>query len=212
MGWRAVESFHSSKQAIARWHGRGQPDVFRIQGFIIRVLKFDQRSHETSRQVKVGDVRHQTGVVLHWMLPMTYVWGMAVEAVWGWAKVLVLASTPGRMFWPHAWWREPLILMVVGRRTWHLSGKFSLSVVKAVGGVGRPVIVVSGGKVVLHEARRKASETVWRWGLVERRWLLVWRERPSEMGRSLHAWRKRGLPLAPWRLVRLVPPWWLLVI
>lgn len=85
-----------------------------------QVAYFDQRSHETSRQVKVGDVRHQTGVVLHWMLPMTYVWGMAVEAVWGWAKVLVLASTPGRMFWPHAWWREPLILMVVGRRTWHL--------------------------------------------------------------------------------------------
>lgn len=141
---------------------------------------------------------------------------MAVEAVGGWAKIWVLASTPRRMISPHTWGREPLIGMVVGRRrrrTWHVSGIISLSVVKAVWGVWRPVVVVSWRKVVLHEAWREASKIVWWWGgLVERRWLLVGREWPSEMGRSLHAWRKWGLPLAPGGLVRLVPPWWLLVI
>lgn len=45
---------------------------------------------------------------------------MAIEAVWGRAEILVLASTPGRMVTPHTWGREPLIGMVVGRRTWHV--------------------------------------------------------------------------------------------
>ena len=44
---------------------------------------------------------------------------MAIEAMGGWAKIWVLASTPGRMFSPHTRRREPLIGMVVGRRTWH---------------------------------------------------------------------------------------------
>jgi len=48
MGWRAVESFHSSKQAITRWHGRWQPDVFRVQRFIIIVLKLSN-GHITRR-------------------------------------------------------------------------------------------------------------------------------------------------------------------
>lgn len=34
---------------------------------------FDQRSHETSWQVKVGYVGDQTGVILDRMLPMTHV-------------------------------------------------------------------------------------------------------------------------------------------
>lgn len=45
---------------------------------------------------------------------------MAIESVWGWAEIRVLASTPGRMITPHTWGREPLTGMVVGRRTWHV--------------------------------------------------------------------------------------------
>lgn len=80
---------------------------------------FDQWSHETSWQVKVGHIWNQAGVVLNWMLPVTHVRRMAIEAVWGWAKIRVLASTPGRMLRSHTWWREPLIGMVVRRRAWH---------------------------------------------------------------------------------------------
>ena len=66
------------------------------------------------------------------------------------------------------------------------SGIISLSVVEAVWGVRRPVVVVSGRKVVLHEAWREASEIVWWWrGLVERWRLLVGREGPSEVGGPL---------------------------
>lgn len=66
------------------------------------------------------------------------------------------------------------------------SRKFSLSVVKVVRGVWRPVVMVSGGKFILHKAWWESSKVVWwRRGLVERRWLLVGRKRPSEMGRSL---------------------------
>lgn len=61
-----------------------------------------------------------------------------------------------------------------------------LSVVKAMWGVWRPVVVVSRGELVLHEAWREAPKIVWwRGGLVERRWLLVGRKGPSEVGRSL---------------------------
>lgn len=68
----------------------------------------------------------------------------------------------------------------------HTSRIISLSIVKAVWGVRWPVVVVSGRKVILHKARWEASKIVWWWWrLVERRWLLVGRERPSEMGRSL---------------------------
>lgn len=43
MGWRAVESFHSSQEPITGRHGRGQPDVFRVQRFIIIVLELNRR-------------------------------------------------------------------------------------------------------------------------------------------------------------------------
>ncbi len=59
-------------------------------------------------------------------------------------------------------------------------------------------------KLVLHEAWREASKVVWR-RLVERRRLLMRREGPAEMRRTLHA--EGRLPLAPWRLIRLVAPW-----
>lgn len=67
------------------------------------------------------------------------------------------------------------------------SRKLPLGIVEAVGGVRWPVIVMSGREIVLHEARWEATKIVWWWwwGLVERRWLLVGRERPSEMRRSL---------------------------
>lgn len=68
----------------------------------------------------------------------------------------------------------------------HTSGIVSLSVVKAMWGVWWPVVVVSGWKVILHKPWREASKIVWWWGgLVEWRWLLVGREGPSEMWRSL---------------------------
>lgn len=76
---------------------------------------------------------------------------------------------------------------MVTLKSLHTSRKICLSKVKAVLGVRWPVIVVSGGEVILNKARREAAETVWGWwwGLVERRWLLVGREWPSEMWRSL---------------------------
>lgn len=68
----------------------------------------------------------------------------------------------------------------------HTSRIISLRVVKAVWGVRWPIIRVSGRKVILHKARWEASKIVW-WGrgLIVGRWLLMGRERPSEMGRSL---------------------------
>lgn len=46
--------------------------------------------------------------------------------------------------------------------------------------------MVPGRKILLHKARREATKVVWwRWGLVEGGRLLVWREGPSEMWRSL---------------------------
>lgn len=72
---------------------------------------------------------------------------------------------------------------VKGRPT---SGEIPLVVVESVGGVRRPVVMVSGGEVVLNEARPKASKVVRRRrGLVEGRRLLVRRERSSEVRRSL---------------------------
>lgn len=50
---RTVESFHSSEQPVTRRHRRRQPDVFRVQRFIITVLKLSNRQkkedHETRR-------------------------------------------------------------------------------------------------------------------------------------------------------------------
>lgn len=41
-------------------------------------------------------------------------------------------------------------------------------------------------EILLHKARGKATKVVrWWWGLTEGGWLLVWREGPSEMWRSL---------------------------
>lgn len=41
-------------------------------------------------------------------------------------------------------------------------------------------------EILLHKTRREATKVVrWRWRLTEGRWLLVWRERPSEVWRSL---------------------------
>lgn len=66
------------------------------------------------------------------------------------------------------------------------SREIPLVVVEAVGRVRRPVVMVSGGEVVLHEARPKAPKVVRRRRrLVEGRRLLVRRERASEVRRSL---------------------------
>lgn len=81
---------------------------------------FNKWSHEASRQVEVGHVGHQAGVILDWMLPVTQVGGVAIEAMWRGTEVWVLASTPGRMFSPHTRGREPLIGVVMGRRAWHV--------------------------------------------------------------------------------------------
>lgn len=71
----------------------------------------------------------------------------------------------------------------------------------------RPVKVMPGWEVILHETWREAIEVVWwRW-LVERRWLLVWGEGPPEVWGPLHA--ERWLSLAPGWLIRLVVPGWL---
>lgn len=48
MGWRAVESFHSSEQTITRRHWRWEPDVFRVQRFIITVLKLGKGQEKRS--------------------------------------------------------------------------------------------------------------------------------------------------------------------
>lgn len=66
--------------------------------------------------------------------------------------------------------------------------------------------MMPGRKLILHEAGREASEVVWRRRrLVKRRRLLVGREGPAEMWRTLHT--ERRLSLTPRRrLVRLVAP------
>lgn len=144
---------------------------------------------------------------------MTHVRGMAIEAMWGRAEVWVLASPPGRVFTStQTWGRKPLVGVVVRRWAWHISRIFSLGVVKAVRSVGGSVIVVPGRKLILHEAWRETAEVVRWWRLVEGRWLLVRWKWSSEVRRSLHAWRKGRLPLAPRGLLRLRGPWCLLVI
>lgn len=63
---------------------------------------------------------------------------------------------------------------------------FPLGIVKAVRVVRRPLEMVPWREVVLHKTRGKAAKVVRGGrGLTERRWLLVWRERPPEMWRSL---------------------------
>lgn len=81
-----------------------------------QVTYLDQWRHETSRQVKVRYIRHQTGVVLYGRLAMAHMWRVSIEAGWRWAKVWVLSSAPWRMLTPHARRREPLVGMVVRRR------------------------------------------------------------------------------------------------
>lgn len=68
-----------------------------------------------------------------------------------------------------------------------LTGRvFPLWILEAVWVVGRPLKMVPWRKILLHKPRREATKVVWwRWGLIKGRGLLVWRERPSEMWRSL---------------------------
>lgn len=76
---------------------------------------FHKRGHEAGGQVKVGNVGHQTGVILVHMrgiLSSHLVW-LAIKAMWWRPKVWVLVTTPWRMF-THSWGRNPLVWMVVG--------------------------------------------------------------------------------------------------
>lgn len=204
------------------------------------VFQLDQRCHEAGGQVKVGHIRHQAGVVLAhmgWGLSLPHMGGLAVKAMGRRTKVLGLVTPPGGMIPSHAWRGDPLVgvmmgwgahvwggvtrwnimiaypMMVVRYFSCPTSGEVSLGVVKAVRGVRRPLKVVSGGKVVLHEARREAAKVVRRRRRLVEGWgLLVRREGSSEVRGPLHAWRERLLSLAPRRLVRLVPPRRLLVV
>lgn len=85
-----------------------------------------------------------------------------------------------------------------------ISWKISLWVVELVRRIRRPFEVMVRRKLVLHEVRRKAAEVMRRRWLVKRQRLLVGRERPAEVRRSLHA--ERRFPLTPrWRLILVVP-------
>lgn len=65
-------------------------------------------------------------------------------------------------------------------------GILPLGVIKAVWVERRPLKMVPWRKIILHKTRWKATKIVRRGrGLIERRWLLVWRERPSKMWRPL---------------------------
>lgn len=122
------------------------------------VFQLHEGGHEPSREVEVGHVGDQAGVVMvdvrRALSP--HVRGLPVEAV-GWrAEVRVLGPTPRRMLVdPRV--RHAVAGVVV--RGSHFRLKVPLRVVEAVR-VGRPLEGVSWGEVILHEAGWEAVEVV----------------------------------------------------
>lgn len=204
MGGRAVKGLHGRQQPLAGWHGGWEADVFRIQRLILVVFQLHEGGHEPSREVEVGHVGDQAGVVMvdvrRALSP--HVRGLPVEAV-GWrAEVRVLGPTPRRMLVdPRV--RHAVAGVVV--RGSHFRLKVPLRVVEAVR-VGRPLEGVSWGEVILHEAGWEAVEVVGVRRLVELRVLLVGREGPAEVWRPLHAEGRLALAPAPGRLLVLAVP------
>lgn len=60
---------------------------------------FDKWSHQSCRKVEVGNIWHQTGIiVVHVRGPLApHVRGLPVKSMWGRPKIRVLWPSPGRM-------------------------------------------------------------------------------------------------------------------
>lgn len=99
MGGWAVESLHGSQQPLAGRHGRWEADVLGIQGLVLVVFQLHKWGHQPGRQVEVGHVGHQAGVVMvdvGWALAPHVGW-LPIEAVGGRTEVGVLGPSPGRV-------------------------------------------------------------------------------------------------------------------
>lgn len=168
------------------------------------VFQLHQGGHQPGREVKVGHVGDQAGVIVvdvgRTLSP--HVRRLPVEAMgWG-TKVGVLGTTPRRVLVDPR--MRHSVAGVVVRRP-HISREVALGVVEA-GWVGWPLEGMPRGEVILQEARWEAAEAVRVWRLVELWVLLVGRKGAPEVWGPLHA--EGGLPLATaprWLLVLVVP-------
>lgn len=204
MGGRAVKGLHGRQQPLAGWHGGRKADVFRVQRLVFVVFQLHEGGHQPSREIKVGHVGDQTGVIVvdvgRALSP--HVWGLPIEAMGRRAEVRVLWAPPGWVLIDPRMWHAVARVVVRGS---HFSREVPLGVVEAVR-IGWPLEGVPRGEVILHEARREAVEVVGVRRLVELRVLLVGREGPSEMRWSLHAEGRLTLATAPGRLLVLAVP------
>lgn len=168
------------------------------------VFQLHEGGHQPSRQIEVGHVGDQTGVIMvdvgRTLSP--HVGGLPIEAVGRRAKVRVLGTPPGRVLIDPRMWHAVSRVVVRGS---HFSREVPLGVVKAVR-IGGPLEGVPRGKVILHEAGREAVEVVGVRRLVELRVLLVGWEGPSEVRWPLHAERRLALATTPGRLLMLAVP------
>lgn len=189
----AVKGFHRSQQPVIGRHGWGQADVLGVQGLVLMVFQFHKWRHEAGREVKVGDVWHQAGIIVVdvWGALPAHVRRLPIKSMWRRPEVWVLRPSPGRVLADsRVWHTMPRVVM----RGTDLLREIALGVVKAVG-IRRPLKGVPRWEVILHEARREAVEVMRVWRLVELRVLLMRGERPPEVRGTLHA--EGGLPLAP---------------
>lgn len=204
MGRGAVEGFHRSQQPLTGRHWGREADVFRVQRLIFVVFQLHEGGHQPGREIEVGHVGDQAGVVVvdvgRALSP--HVGGLPVEAMGRRAKVGVLGPGPGWVL-IDARMRHAVARVVVRRP--HFGREVPLGVVEAVR-IGWPLEGVPRGEVVLHEAGREAVEVVGVWRLVELRVLLVGRKGPPEVWGTLHAEGRLALAPAPgWLLVLAVP-------
>lgn len=168
------------------------------------VFQLHKRSHQPGRQIEVGHVGDQAGVIMvdvgRALSP--HVGGLPVEAMRRRAEVGVLGPTPGWVL------VDPRMRHAVARvvvRGSHLGREVPLGIVEAVR-IGWPLEGVPRREVILHEAGREAVEVVGVRRLVELRVLLVGREGPSEVWRPLHAEGGLALASTPRRLLVLAVP------
>lgn len=168
------------------------------------IFKFHERSHQSGRKIKVGNVWHQAGViVIHVRGPLApHVGGLPVKSVRGRPKIRVLWPSPGRML-ADSRMRQSVTRVMVRRS--NFLRKIPLGVIKTMR-IRRPFKGMARWKIILHEARWKAVEIMRMRGLVELGMLLMWRKWASEVRWPLHSKWRFPLTPTPWRLFVLVVP------
>lgn len=168
------------------------------------IFKFYKWSHQSSRKIKVGNIWHQTGiVVVHVRGALApHVRRLPVKAMRGRPEIRVLRPSPGRVL-ADARMRQSVPRMMM-RRSDFLR-KIPLGVIKTMR-IRRPFKGMARWKIILHEARWKAVEIMRMRGLVELGMLLMWRKWASEVRWPLHSKWRFPLTPTPWRLFMLVVP------